>query len=99
MRSIGVRLPQEDPTIHNSILRKLFSATVLVVLGLHCASAGAADAHQTRPRGHAIRELAPPGIGSDAIFSIERDTRANAGCTLTDQALLRFRSDRQLRQP
>jgi hypothetical protein len=99
VRSIGVRLRQEDRTSHNLILRKLFSGTILAVLGLHCASAGAADAHQTRPRGHAIRELAPPGIGSDAIFSIERGTRANAGCILTDQALLRFRSDRQLRQP
>lgn len=48
VRSIGVRLPQEDPTIHNSIRRKLFSATVLAVLGLHCASARAADAQTLR---------------------------------------------------
>jgi hypothetical protein len=58
VRSIGVRLPQEDPTIHNSILRKLFSATVLAVLGPHCASAGAADA-QT------ILEYRKSGIGMD----------------------------------
>jgi hypothetical protein len=32
----------------DAILRKLFSATVLMVLGLHCGSAGAADAQTLR---------------------------------------------------
>jgi hypothetical protein len=34
--------------IRDAILRNLFSATVLMVLGLHCASAGAADAQTLR---------------------------------------------------
>jgi hypothetical protein len=47
--------------IRDAILRNLFSATVLMVLGLHCASAGAADA-QTLHNCHSGGEL-DGGVG------------------------------------
>jgi membrane-associated phospholipid phosphatase len=48
VRSIGGHPQPEDPIIRSSIPRKLFTSTVLLALGLHCASAEAADVQTLR---------------------------------------------------